>query len=316
MFLLLRRGTVRGLLNLLRERRWGSSLGALFGVFVLVQLLVLVLMGLQGMQSILRNRTDLRLEMRLDATDADIQDFNSALEQLPIVRDTVFITKEKAYEQTKQSDPELITFLEEFKIQNPFADTIGVTLRSLDDYDTFKAFVQESQWQNIVNPTFLSDVTNQEQHVFALLNITRAARTLTMIILGITVLALLFVTTELIRHRAASRSDEVLVERLVGATPASIALPFVIEAIVLLLIAIVLSVIVLLALIFLLPFVIPDLQMGGALVELRTQVTPLISTVLPLWVLLEILATPLLGAFGAWLGVHRQIQSPRIAYAL
>lgn len=311
-----RRGIHRGVLTLLRERQWETALGALFGVFVLVQLLILVLTGLEGMQTMLRNRTDLRLETREQATQQEIQLFYTALQQLPYVADTVYITKEKAYEQTRTNDPELIAFLEEFHIQNPFRDTVGITLTSLNDYDAFAAFVQEERWNTVIEPTFLSEMTDQEEHVYALLTVTRAGRSLTLLILMVTATALVFIITELVRRRALARADEVLVERLVGATPLSIVLPFITEAVLLIVLAILCSTIALIGLVFLLPTIVPALQQGGALFSLRQQVGPLLGSMLPLLIFCELLAAPLIASAGAWLGLRPQITSPRISFAV
>ncbi len=234
-----------------------TALGALLGVFILVQLLILVLTGLEGMQSVLKSRTDLRLEIHAGAADTEIQEFYSALAELPFVRETVYITKEKAYQETRTTDPELIAFLEEFTIKNPFNDTIGITLASLEDYDRFSSFVQQERWNAVVNPTFLSQITDQEKQVYALLAVTRAGRSLTMLILLISGASLVFITTELIRRRALNRADEVLIERLVGASSLSITVPFITEAVLLLLTAVAFSALFLAGFIVLLPTLVP-----------------------------------------------------------
>ncbi|MAE68526.1 MAG: permease-like cell division protein FtsX [Candidatus Peribacteraceae bacterium] len=306
---ILRRGISRGVLTLLRERQWLIALGALFGVFVMVQLLVLVLTGLEGMQSILRNRTDLRLEIHAEAQDSDVQLFYTALSKQSFIERAVFITKEKAYEQARKSDPELIGFLEEYTITNPFNDTIGVTLVSLNDFEAFAKFVEQPQWKSVINPTFLSEISDQEQHVYSLLSITKAGRTLTILILALTAIALIFITTELVRRRAIARSDEILVERLAGAESFSIALPFITEAIILLLLAIVLSTATAILLIGLLPILIPELQFGGVLGPLQEEIIPLLRTSLPIIILLEIIVTPFIASAGAWLGIRPQLHS-------
>lgn len=313
---IVRRGIIRGVLTLWRERQWMTALGALFGVFLLVQLLILVLTGLEGVQVVLKNRTDLRLEILEEATDNDIQTFLAELQQQPFVKDTVYITKEKAFEQTRVSDPQLIAFLEEFNMSNPFADSIGVTLGNLDNYDQFSGFIEQERWRNVVDPEFLSQITDQERQVHALLGVTSAVRSLTILILIITAAALVFIVTELVRRRAMARSDEVLVERLVGATPFSITLPFITEAVILLFIAIVLSTAIMLFIASLLPLYIPALAHEGILGPLRKEITPLMTTLLPSLLLIEMLMIPVLAGAGAWLGVRPQVHSPRIAYAI
>ena len=96
--ILVRRGIARGLLTMHRERGWGTALVALFGVFLLVQLLLFILIGMEGVQSLLRTRTDLRLEVREEALDQDIRGFLADLQQQPYVEDVAYITREQAYE--------------------------------------------------------------------------------------------------------------------------------------------------------------------------------------------------------------------------
>lgn len=313
---LLKHGIQRGFLNLRRERQWGTALGALFGVFLLLQLLLITLLGLEGIQSLLRARTDLRLEIRAEATDDQIQNFYSSLQELPFVRNTVLITKEQAYDRTKNTDPELIAFIEEFNIKNPFSDTIGVTLKSLDDYKTFSSFIEREQWNAVVDPTFLSEVTDQEKQVFELLKVTRAGRTMTILILALTLAALTFITTELVRRRALARSDEVLVERLAGASPMGILMPFVTEAVILFALSIILSTVFLVALLAVLPVIIPALGPHGVLSALRAEVAPLLVSMLPLLIAAELLLAPFVAWIGAWLGIQPQVKNPKIAFAV
>ncbi|MCA9370534.1 MAG: permease-like cell division protein FtsX [Candidatus Peregrinibacteria bacterium] len=314
--LTIKRGIERGFSTLIREKQWLTALGALIGVFILVQMLALVLVGLEGMQMMLRNRTDLRLEIQAGASDSDMQEFYSTLGQQSFVRNTVYITKEKAYEQTRQRDPDLIAFLEEFHIQNPFNDTIGVSLNTLDDYTLFASFVQQERWNQIINPSFLSEITDQEKQVYALMSVTRAGRSMTMAILMIAGTALIFITTELIRRRSLGRADEVMVERLVGASPLGIALPFITEASILLFISMLISAVLMIILIMLMPTFIPALQANGALGSLTTEIQPILLAVAPTVVIAEIVAAPCIATIGAWMGMRRQIRSPRISFAL
>lgn len=309
----LQRGIRRGVMNLRRERGWITSLGALLGVFLLLQLLMFMLVGIEGARELLKSRTDLRLELH-DTTNQEKQEFYSALQAFSYIEDTVYITREEAYERTRKNDPELIAFIEEFKLKNPFADTIGVTLRSLNDYDRFKTFVEQEQWKNVLEPSFLSEITTQEKHVHELLRVTGAVQHTAFAILILTIIAVILVTVELTSHRALLRSDEVLVERLAGAAPLGIILPFTVEATVLFWGAITLSTVLLTIIGSLLPTLVPALDAGGVLAPLREETVPLLWTNLPLLVAFEIILAPMVALIGAWLGVQRQISSPTVTF--
>jgi cell division protein FtsX len=315
MFTILHRGIGRGLATLRREHNWATSFGALLGVFLLLQLLLLVLVGVEGMQTLLKSRTDLRIELQSTALNQEKQEFFSSLTELSFVEDTIYITKEQAYERTREKDPELIAFIEEFGLKNPFADTIGVTLRNLDDYGNFKGFIEQEKWKNILEPEFLTEITGQEKQVHELLSVARAGHSFTLLILALTLTAILFITIELTKKRALTRSDEVLVERLVGASPFSILLPFTVEATILFWGALVISSALLIGLISLIPSVIPAFETGGVLMELRDEVEPLLVTYLPKLILLEVILAPVIALLGAWMGIRPQVKNPTVTFA-
>lgn len=311
-FSLWKRGIARGWITIWREREWHTALGALIGVFILLQLLFFAYFAAEGMQSLLRSRTDLRLEISENATVQNTQRFLSAVEQLPYVENSVYITKEQAYAQMKRKDPELISFIEEFNLDNPFPETVGITLQSLDKYADFKAFLEAEEWHDVVSANFLSEATQQEAQVYQLIGIANTGKTLITFFLGLTAFILIFITTELVRRRVLSRSEEILVEQLSGAHTFGILLPFATEAAVLLTMAVVGSVVFALLLLYGMPFLMPELseESMGSVIE---QMSPLLKTGLPVLILLQILLTPILGFFGAWLGIVPKMNTRSLA---
>jgi len=307
--MVMKRGVRRGLTTLLREREWGTSLGALFGVFLLVQLLLAILVGAQGVQSLLRERTDIRLEVRQSAEKQNVLTFFSVLQQQNFTEDAAYITKEQAYERARTHDPELIAFIEEYGMSNPFPDTIGITLESLDDYAAFRSFIEKPEWNTVIDPSFLSVVTDQEKQVYELLKFTKAGRDLVTVILVMVAGVLLFITTELVRRRVLARANEVLVEKLVGSSPLAMFVPFATEACILLLFAIGLSMVVMTLLLLSFPLLVPALNTGGILAALHSKVASVTSTTLPAYFFAELLVLPFIAALGTWLGMHQELQA-------
>jgi cell division protein FtsX len=311
--LILRRGTRRGVVTLLRERGWGTTLSTLLGVTLLLQLLLLIGLGIQGIDHLLRAQTDLRLEIQEGATDDGVQEFFAAVKQLPYVEDARYITKEQAYEMERRRDPELVQFLEEFKLRNPFPDTISVTLKSLNDYEQFASFSRGEQWADVVNPAFLSQVTDQESQVYELLHLTNASRSLVLFFFALVSGVLLFVLMELVRRRSLARSEEIVVERLVGAHDLAVLLPFATEAAILLALSVVLSSVLLVLFLFVLPIIVPALSVEGVFSALRAEMAPLLLAFLPLFFLLELLLVPAVSFAGAWFGMRPWMKSPRLS---
>ncbi len=310
--LLLRRGMRRGVLTLWRERGWGTTLAALTGILLIAQLLVTSALAAQALEVLVRSETDLRLEILGGATPQRQKEFFAAVQARPEVAQADYITKERAKELERQRDPDLVAFLDTFKLSNPFPDTISVTLRTLDDYDAFARFVRSDEWRGVVDPGFLSKATDQEARIHELIGLTQAARLLAFVFLGLIGIVLLFVVMELVRRRALMRSEEVFIERLFGAQDTAILLPFIVESMLLLFLSLIITSALLAAFLFVLPTVAPVLAEGGTFAGLRRQMVPLVQTVLPLFVGLEFLLVPVLAAFGAWFGMGQQLRSKRL----
>src|SRR3989338_4158955 len=109
--LLLQRGIRRGCRTLRREHDWIGSLGALTGIFILLQLLGLGLASAAAGEQLLKERTELQLELRAGTNDRDISDLMTGLQELPYVAHASFMTREQAYDRARRADPELIGFL-------------------------------------------------------------------------------------------------------------------------------------------------------------------------------------------------------------
>ncbi len=278
------------------------SLGSLFGVLFLGQMLVLLVFGVHAGLQLIREQTDLRLEILDTATDIQIQDLYQNVRQLPYVDDVVYITREQALERQKSRDPELVGFLTKFGIDNPFPETMGIRLKQLEDYPKFIQFIRQPVFTKVVNPNFLSDTTDQERQVERVAEAATVTRSLLLLVVGLLVLVVLFVVIELVRRRAAAKREELFVEQLVGADRFTIFLPFCTEMFCLLFLALLFSACFAALIVFLLPYFLPILAAGGVF-GLWFQATTSVLIGALVWVLpaelLTIIIVALLGTFVA-----------------
>ena len=304
-----KRSLRRGCGNMLRERNALATVGALTGIFLLLQVSILALLGMIGTESFLRTRTNLHLELLETVNDQEAQVFLNAIQDLAYVEQVAYITKEQAYAKMKEQDPELIAFIEELKLENPFPETVAVTLRQLDQYEHLAEFLREERWHQVVDPSFLSQKTNQEAYVYELLRFTGAGRIAALFFAILTASILLFITMELVRERVLRRTEEILVERLSGAFSLSILLPYAIEATILLTIAAVGSILLCVLLYALLQHITPISGGEDATGQLWKNISLLTRTYAPVILLSEFIAIPLIGCLGTWLGMFRKIHS-------
>ena len=153
------------------------------------------------------------------------------------------------------------------------------------------------------------EIRQMQKMFFELQDFTDAGRSLAMIILLMVTGILLFLTTELVRRRVLGRADEILVEKIVGASPLSMFIPFATEACILLLASTIVSIGGSLFLLSLLPTFIPILASGGILSELVSEVRGLVLSTLPLYFAIEILLVPVVAIIGTWLGMCRELMA-------
>lgn len=306
----LKRGLRRALHQISRDRSWGTTLTLLTALMVLMQLLVVFLLGANGVNSLLVSRSAIQLEVLEAAQDQDVQELYAALRAQPFTEGVEYIPREKAYELQKTRDPELVSFLEEYGLANPFPDTFSVTLHDLADYDVFAAFVQQERWRTVVNPSYVSSVTRQESEVRSLLEVTGGLRTLTSLFLFLALLTLCFVMVEWAARATMRREDELTLENLLGAPSHAVLLPFAAEMSILLLCALALGTALVLMVIAALPLLMPALALEAAFVQLRSEVMPTLYASLPFLVLLEIILLPLLAFGGTLLGVKKKVLWP------
>ena len=151
------------------------------------------------------------------------------------------------------------------------------------------------------------EIRQMQKMFFELQNFTDAGRSLTIIILVMVTMILMLITTELVRRRVLGRADEVLVEKIVGASPLAMFMPFATEACILLLASTIVSIAGSLFLLSMLPTIVPILTSGGILSELIGEVRGLVLSALPLYFACEILLIPVVAAVGTWLGMCREL---------
>lgn len=303
------RAVKRGVLGVFREEGWGTAAGSLFGILLLWQMLLLLGIGVQGGLDMLRQQTDLRLQIRPTATDSQIQDLIQNIRNLPSVEDVVYVTREQAYERQQKRDPQLVEFLTKFGIDNPFPDTLGVRLKRLDDFRAFADFLKQPVFAPVVDPSFLSETTDQERQVERLIGAVSAARTTLVFALGLAVIVLLFVVVEMLRRRVLMKRQELFVEQLVGAGRIDILLPFMVEMCVLIGIALIASLVVTGGVLIALPFFLPVLGAGGMFAPWASASAAVLWLWLPLILLGEIALTLLLSVLGTLIALKSQLVS-------
>ncbi|MBK6618598.1 MAG: permease-like cell division protein FtsX [Nitrosomonas sp.] len=156
--------------------------------------------------------------MNTDAASDDIERINANLEKMSAIAHFQFISKEIALQQLQQ-ETELAEIMRNLE-QNPLPDVFAVNLGNVtvDEIEALRTTILA--WPKIAH--VLVD-TDWARKLDAILSLGRIIAIMLAILFGA---ALVFAVFNMIRLQILTRSDEIEVSRLVGATNSYIRRPF------------------------------------------------------------------------------------------
>ncbi len=300
------RGVHRGLRTLAREGRIFSSLLTVAALLLLLGLLLLTFLGIQMGSDVLRSNSTLRLEIQRTASTEQTQDLYRALEDVPGVTQTELTTKDQAYQAVRERDPSVVSFIDAFGLQNPFPDTITVTLSSVDVYADLLTFLQQPRWQGIVAPEFLDRAASQEEQLTEVLRVTETGSQATTVILTVTAATLLLALISLLHRRILQRNADTQTQLLLGAGPSDLFVPLWTETTILLLGGLLLAATALAGLSFALPSLLPSAGQSAFMLSVSESLLPALLNLGPIALGIAVGITPVVAAFATLLGLTSQ----------
>jgi cell division protein FtsX len=296
----------RGLRTLGREGRVFSSMLAVAAVLSLLGALLLGFLAVRTAGDVLRANATLQLQMERGADPAQVEALHRALLDLPGVSSAVLTTKDQAYQVIRRQDPSVVSFIDTFGLQNPFPDSIGVTLESADAYPETMALLQDARWQGVVAPEFVAAAAARQAQLSEVLQVARAAGDATVGIVGVAAAVLLLALASLLHRRVLQRSADTQTQMLLGAAPSDIFVPLWTEAVVILFGGLVLAAAALAGLVFALPTLLPGAMQSPFVEAVALSLQPALLELWP-WVLgIALAAVPVLAALSAAFGLTSQ----------
>lgn len=179
-----------------------------------------------------RNDYELLAVIDRSMDDQSIVKLQDAVSRTEGVKDVRLVTKEEGLEEMKASidNKEIFDGLE---LDNPLPDTFRVSLQDLATSDQVV-----KKLQGIPG---LTKINTSAEVVEALLLITRAVNIISMVIYALLLMVSIFIITNTIRIAVYARRKEINIMKFIGATNSFIRWPFLIEGMVIGLIAAVIT---------------------------------------------------------------------------
>ena len=183
-----------------------------------------------GAANDVRGRVLLDVYLDNDADEQDAQRVAALLRETPHVGSIEFLSKDEAYAQQSQRNPEAYELLG----SNPLPDTFRVTPTTPDQIEELRAVLSPATpggGTTVADPA-IDEVRDREEDTAKILSATNVVKITMAFLAGLLIAASILLISNTIRLSLFARQREVEVMKLVGATDWFIRWPFIIEGIV------------------------------------------------------------------------------------
>lgn len=208
-----------------------ASIGTLLACLILIGVSVLFSLNINSLIGHVENQNEVVVFLKMDVDEAGIEKVRGTLEMMDNVDRTVFISKEEGLRQQMEifgEDKEYFEALLE-EGENPIPDSFRVTLKNVDLLDAAVESISEIEEVDVVSAP--------EQVAGIITGIKRAAYVIGIVLAVILVVVSFLIISNTIRVTVFNRRKEINIMKYVGATDGFIQFPFILEGIIIGLIA-------------------------------------------------------------------------------
>jgi len=191
-------------------------------MLVLLASLVIVLSGMQAGLDFVESKVEVRAELQEGVPQERVDALRDHVAALPEVEGVTYVSKEEALAQFRARLADGQEDLTEVVGSNPLPAQLVVKLQDPREFGPVRRTLQEPSG-------VVTRVVEQQSNVDRLVSITGLLHTVGIIIIALVGLTVLLVVVNSIRMALMSRSDEIEIMRLVGASDAFVRWPFIFE---------------------------------------------------------------------------------------
>jgi cell division transport system permease protein len=207
-----------------------AALATVLLTMLVVGVFIPIVQATTGAANDVRKRVLVDVYLVRDATQSDIARVRAQLLDTTNVKRVEFVSKQTAYQQQRQKDPEAFKLLG----VNPLPDTFRVTPEDPDDVLKIASALAPEAAGGGRTPIdrSIDEVRTRRDDTTKILQVTRFVKLMAGTLATLLILASIFLIANTIRLSLYARRREVEVMKLVGATDWFIRWPFVIEGII------------------------------------------------------------------------------------
>ena len=215
----------------------GASLAIMCATMLIFGLFFMFIENLNNAVETLETQQGIQVFIQKTATDAQMEQIGEQIQAIDGVNKVTFVSKEDALNQTKEKLKDKQALIAGWDESNPFKASYLVTLTDLK----LSSQVQD-EIKKIDN---IDSIQSRDETINGLVAIANGVRIVSAVILTLLVLISIFIIGNTIKLTVHARRKEISIMKYVGATDSFIRWPFVIEGIIIGIVAALLSILVL-----------------------------------------------------------------------
>lgn len=210
----------------------GASLAIMCATMLIFGIFFMIIENINSAVKTIELQQGMQVFIQKDASDEQISQMGEQIKAINGVNTIKFISKEDAlnYNREKLGNPALFVGYDE---ENPFKASYLVTLTDLK----LSSEVQE----NIYKLDNIASITSQDNTINNLVKIANGIKIVSIVVLSLLVIISIFIIANTIKLTVHARRKEISIMKYVGATDSFIRWPFIIEGIIIGIIAAIIS---------------------------------------------------------------------------
>ena len=228
-----------GFRNVFKNKKsTGASLMIMCATMMIFGLFFLIGQNVNYMLREIESEQGMQVFIKKDATEEEISKLNDEIQQIEYVAKTNYVSKEEAFNIVKERYSEYGRFLEGYDInKNPFKASYVVTLTDLSKSEEVREEI--SVLDNVNN------IEMRDKTINALVSIANGIKWISFGILILLIFISMFIISNTIKLTVHARRKEISIMKYVGATNGFIRWPFIVEGIIIGVVAAMISILIL-----------------------------------------------------------------------
>ncbi len=215
----------------------GASLAIMCATMLIFGLFFMIIENLNNAVETLETQQGMQIFIEKSATESQITQIGEQIQEIDGVNTVTYVSKEDALNQTKEKLKNKQALLAGWDEDNPFRASYMVTLTDLK----LSSQVQEE----ILKIDNVAEISSRDETINGLVTIANGVRIVSAVILTLLVLISVFIIANTIKLTVHARRKEISIMKYVGATDSFIRWPFIIEGIIIGIVAALISIVVL-----------------------------------------------------------------------